>query len=341
MRRISILLVVLLLAIPAAAGTPYFLDRDGRLWQARSTPAGLALTAERDGEVLVNCSVPFASEVPGASDREIQVAADQLTGKVAVVWQRNFSAELSEIMLAVWNDGNWENITSLTQIPASRPRFPTVKLSQISSSEPDPEASADAPRELVVEDSFLHIAWWEGGGASQHGGYALLCLTAAPDEDGALVTRNIDQFVQNASGTALPTPQGALEHPLFAADSTRDRALLFHGSRRAPLFQLVEISFKLEAPPAPAEGISVVAQRRRHTPVFGVRGLYPVPRQMTLEGARIILGSDLTPVAYRVNGGKIEYMSATANGWSPRRTLAVDGELTLDRAIPLIENLVH
>jgi hypothetical protein len=338
MRRLALPAIMIVLAAAAIAGTPHSLDRSGVLWTASSGPEGLLLTAQRDGRTLVQSTVPFAVAAPGATDSEIQVAADDLTGKVAVVWQRNWSSDVSDIMLAVWNEGAWERVAPLSSDMSARPRFPAIQLSRVRSTVPDAEAPDDPSRVTVVEDSFLNIVWWEGFSSAQHGLYGLVCLTAAADEAGAVYERNLDDLLWLGSGCAFPAPQSVLERPLIASQPATDRAYLFHGSRRACLFQLVEVTFVLDNP---ASGIIVSAQRRRHTPVFGVKKLFAVPSSMSLDGARIVLGTDLNPVAYRVTGSKIEYISSSGVKWSPKRSLTVDSDLRIDQAIPLVESLAR
>ena len=338
MRRLLLCALSTLLAAGAFAAAPYSLDRSGVLWSATSQPDGLVLTAQRDGVELVRSIVPFAVATEGASDKEINVAADELTGKVAVLWQREWSASVSEVMVGVWNDGAWERITALSSDMSAHPRFPAVQLSRVSSTVPDPLAPTDPARATVVEESFLHVVWWSGSAGTQHGSYGLVRLSATADDADAVLTRNLDELVWLPTGCAWPAPASVLERPLFASQPVGSTAFLFHGSRRACLFQLVEVSFTLEdAPAAPV----VTAQRRRHTPVFGVRKLFAVPGSMSLDGARILLGDDLNPVAYRVVDGKIEYISSTGIRWTPKRSLAVDGALSVDQAIPLVEHLAR
>ncbi len=338
MRRLVLPAIVIFLAAVAGAGTPHSLDRGGVLWSAASSPDGLVLTAQRDGQTLVSSTVPFAVATAGATDSEIQVAADDLTGKVAVVWQRNWSSDVSDIMLAVWNAGAWERVTTLSSDMSSHPRFPAVQLSRVSSTVPNPLAPSDPSQATVVEDSFLHAVWWQGSGSAQHGSYGLLCLTAAPDDATAIYLRNLDDLLWLGAGCSFPAPQSVLERPLIASQPVSDRAYLFHGSRRACLFQLVEVSFTIDDS---ANGINVTIQRRRHTPVFGVKKLFAVPGSMSLDGARILLGTDLNPVAYRVSGGKVEFISSTGVRWSPKRSLTLDDDLSVDQAIPLVESLAH
>jgi len=338
MRRFANLAIAgLLLATAAGAGTSHYLDRAGVLWSASSQPDGLVLVAHRDGSEVLRTVVPFASGTTGASDSGISVASDELTGKVTVVWQRNWSPDASEIMLGVWNNGSWERVAPLSSSPGGRPRFPEIQLSRVQSTVPDPAAPGDPARATVVEDSFLHAVWWTGSGSTQHGEYGLLRLSAGVDESDALTVRSLDELMWLGGGCLWPAPQTALEHPLFASQPVGDRAYLFHGSRRACMFQLLEIGFELSDPLAG----TVTAMRKRHTPVFGVRKLFAVPGSMNLEGARFLLGTDLNPVAYRVVDGTIEYISSAGIRWSPKRTLPVGGELTLDLAIPLVEHLVR
>jgi hypothetical protein len=76
-------------------------------------------------------------------------------------------------------------------------------------------------------------------------------------------------------------------------------------------------------------------------PIFGVRGAFTMSTNLSMDGVRVMLGSDLTPVIYRVVGNEVQYVTAIGNRWSPRRTLTVKDNLTMDQAIPLVENLAR
>jgi hypothetical protein len=217
-----------------------------------------------------------------------------------------------------------------------------IALGQVATAVPE-AVPEDPERTVLVRDSFLHVVWWEGVGETEHAGYALLHLSAADDEGDALLRRDLDSLVAiglSCDGTMAPE---ILEHPLFADQASRDRALVFFGSRRSCLFFLAEVRLVLEAPaePDPESGLVVTAQRKRHVPVFGVRRAYSALQRISLEGARITIGGDLQPVAYRVVGQSIEYVVAGDDGWSPQRTLSVGEGLTLDQAIPLIQGLAR
>jgi len=340
MRRTFLTLAFLLAATAALAANPFFLDRNGLLWKGTSAPEGLVLTGERDGKVVIRSVVPFPLALAGTSDTGIQVAADDLSGKVMVVWQRNWSASASEVMLAVWRDGDWERVERLSSDLGAHPRNPTIQLSDVTTTDPDPNTPDDPSKATVVRDTFLHVIWWQGTG-DQSAEYALLRLTADAGEPEDLVHRDLDGFAGIGLACDTPAPPEVLEHPLLAAQTPRDRALMFFGSERNCLFQLVEIRFKLQTR-ATTDGVTVIAQRRRHMPIFGVRKMFAMTSDVSMEAARIVLGADLNPVIYRVvNGTTVEYITATETGWSPRRTLTVKDGMTMDQAIPLVENLAR
>jgi len=340
MRRTFLTLAFLMAATAVLAANPYYLDRTGVLWNASSAAEGLVLTGVRDGAEVVRSLVPFPLVVSGTSDAQIQVAADELTGKVVVVWQRNWSEDASEIMLAIWRDGDWQRVEHLTQDLSAHPRNPTIQLSEVATTVPDANAPDDPGKATVIHDSFLHAVWWEGT-EQGHGSYALLRLGADADDPDALLTRNLDAYANIGLACNAPVPPAVLEHPVFGDQPARDRAFLLFGSQRICLFQLLEVRFTLDPGQTESGGITVIAQRRRHMPIFGVRKVFVQEQEANMEGARVILGANLNPVVYRVVGTTLEYLMATENGWSPRRTLTVKDGLTMDQAIPLVEKLAR
>jgi hypothetical protein len=341
MRRSLLTLAFLLAATAALAANPYFLDRSGVLWNANAAPEGLVLTGVQGGAVVMRSVVPFPLAVYGTSDTQIQVAADELTGNVVVVWQRNWSQNASEIMLAVWRDGSWQRVERLAQDLAAHPRNPTIQLSEVATTVPDPSAPDDPSKATVISDSFLHVVWWEGTDQG-HASYALLWLNADAGDANALLTQNLETFASIGLACTVPVPPTVLEHPVFGDQASRDRAFLLFGSQRICLFQLLEVQFTLD-PGATTDpnGTTVIAQRSRHMPIFGVRKAFAMTRDLSMEGVRVVLGADLNPVVYRVVGNTVEYVTATDTGWSPRRTLTVKDGMTMDQAIPLVENLAR
>jgi hypothetical protein len=344
MRRTALLLAFLLTAVSAGAATPYFLDRQGVLWSGSSSKGGLVLTGQRNGQIIVQSTVPFALGFDVNQDVAIQVAADEPTGKVAVVWQRNWTSSASEIMLAVWHDGDWERIEHLSSDVLALPRNPVIQLTDVSTTVPDPDYPDDPSKATVVQDSFLNVVWWEGDDQQGHGTYASLRLTADPTDASALVEQDLDSFATIGFGCQVPVPPAVLEHPLFADQHDADRALVFFGAQRQCLFHLLQVRFELDTPAQPTSdggGLTAVAQRRRHVPIFGLVKTFPMTRDLAMDGTRLIVGHDLVPVAYRVTGPTLQYVTFGKNGWSPLRTLSVTDGLTIDQAIPLVENLAR
>jgi hypothetical protein len=341
MRRTFLTLAFVFAATAALAANPYFLDRNGMLWKATAAAEGLVLTGSQDGAVVVRSVVPFPLMVDGTSDTGIQVAADELTGKVAVIWQRNWAENASEVMLAVWRDGSWQRIEHLAQDLSAYPRNPAIRLTEIATTVPDPNVPDDPSKAVVIRDSFLHVVWWEGTDQG-HASYALLRLTADSGDPDALIKKNLESFASIGLACMAPVPPAVLEHPVFGNQDSRDRAYLLFGSQRICLFQLLEVSFSLDlGPDTGTGGIGVIAQRGRHMPIFGVRKAFAMTQEFDMESVRVVLGAGLSPVVYRANGNKVEYVIATETGWSPRRTLTVKDGMTMDQAIPLVENLAR
>jgi len=334
MRRILIACILIFGATAAFAANPYYLDRNGVLWTASPGTQGLILTGTQDGVQLVQSVVPFPISIPGANDAQIQVAADDLTGKVAVVWQRNWTANASEIIVAVWSAGDWERVQRLSQDLSTNPRNPAVRLTTVSSTVPDPNNPGDPTKATTVQDSFLHVAWWEGSDQS-YGMYGILQLTADPTDASALTVQDLDAFGMMGLPCGVPVPATALEHPVFASQDAANHAQLLVGSQRLCLLLVVEVHFTLDP------GTGDILNRRRHTPIFGVIAAFPMNRDFSMEGTRVILGANLNPVAYRVVDSAVQYMTFSNRAWSPIRMLAVSNGLTMDQAIPLVENLAR
>jgi hypothetical protein len=332
-----------LIAAAAGAATPYFLDRNGVLWKASADLNGLQLIGESEGAVVARATVPFPFGAPGTSDTEIQVAADEQTGKVAVVWQRNWASDVSDVMLAVWQNGQWEKVRRLSEDSSLHPRFPIVRISQVSTTVPDAAHPDDPARAVVVKDSFLEVVWWEGVADDQHGTMTIWQLNADSPDHTLAFQGSLDHFVFSGVSCDVAVPPAVLEHPQFTAQSAASKSLLFFGVQHTGLFYLLQIGFTLDTQPPAAggTGMTVIAQRGRHIPIFGLKKVFPMMQDFSMDNARVVLSSDLNPIAYRVNNSTVEYMTYGDQGWSPLRTLAVANGLTLDQAIPLVENLAR
>ncbi len=336
MRRFVIAAAVFLAASAVLAAGPYYLARNGILWKGASSPDGLVLTGEQAGEEIVRQTIPFTLGVGGSSDTEIQVAADEVSGKVALVWQRNWSEGYSDIMLAVWSEGTWERIDVLSDDVQGNPRNPVIEMTQAASQEADP---ADPESTVTVRDSFLSALWWQGQGEGQQARLAVLRLTAT-DEEPAPLTRTVLEGLGSVGlACDAPTPADVLDHPLFASQPDISRALAFYASAGSCTVNMLEIRFVLDR--IPDEGGTVIGQRGRHRPVFGVRKSYPSPLDFRMASARAVVGPDLNPVLYKVRDGHLEYTLAGRGGWTAVRTLEVKPDLTMDQAIPLVESLAR
>ena len=340
MRRTFLACLAIFGATAAFAANPYFLDRNGVLWNATASSDGLLLSGQRDGVVLTQNLVPFPILFPGAADNQIQVVADDLTGKVAVLWQRQWNSNAAEIMLAVWNGRSWERVEHLSTNLGAIPRNPSIRLTTVATRVPDPNSPDDPNKATIVQDSFVHAAWWEGSDQT-HGMYALLQLTADPGDPSGLTLQDLSDFTMLGFPCTVPVPAQTLEHPVFASDSSSDSARLLFGSQEQCLLLELDVHFSLEASAASAAGAQIV-NRRRHTPIFGVAGAFPLNANMSMDDTRVILGTNQTPVAYRVlDGGTLQYVTFSKGQWSDVRTLPVSKTLTMDQAISLVENLAR
>jgi hypothetical protein len=342
MRRIAFGFA-LLLAASSFAATPYFLDRSGLLWKAAASQTGLVLTAEREGNVVVRSEVPFELGLSSSNDTNIQVAADELTGKVAVVWQRNWSASASQIMVAVWQDGQWDRVDNLSGDVTLHPRNPVIQLSHPTALAASALHMSANPTAQYIEDTFLNIAWWQGESDNASATYAGVRLTGTGDLADDITHQDLGIYLTLGLACQNVTPADTLEYPQFAEQTPSDRALVLFASPRTCLFHLVEIDFRLvNVPSSTGEGGTVIAQRKRQVPIFGVRQVYAMPDSFGLDNARILLDGRFNPVAYRVSGDQqLDYTVSGSSGWSGKRTLSIANDLTLDRAIRLVENLTR
>ena len=341
MRR-SVLTLFMIVVASAAFASSQFLDLGGTLWSAMATSQGLRLTGTNNGQIVVDTTIPFGIALAGTSDTNINVAADDLTGKVVVAWQRNWSPTVSELMLAVWQAGSWERINQLTPDIGDQPTNPAIQISQVSTAVPDPSQPNNPAAAQTVTDSFVTTVWWDAGGDSPHASVATICLTADPNDPTATVYHNLDDFAALGLTCASSTPPDVLQHPIFGTQFDHSQVMVFFGSQHICLFQLLQIQFALATSGASGNGTAGASlNRARHIPIFGVMQLYPMISGVEMDGLRVILGSSLSPVAYRVNGTALEYMTCGSQGWSPLRTLPVNDTLTMDQAIPLVENLAR
>lgn len=341
MKRLSLMVAgISLVAVVGLAAEPITLDRNGVLWRLTATSSGTELVGTKDGVEVARSAVPFPLGLAGQNDSYLQLVADELTGKVVVAWQRNWSANFSDIVLAVWNSQGWERIAYLTGDPSLRARNPMLKLARATSSYPHPE---DPTKTVTVSESFALVLWWQGDSGDQQARLASLNLTAAGDDENAVNVVTLDGQLGIGIGCSQPLPQEVLEHPMFASGVPGPVVHVLAASSTTCLLFVHEIRFELEDPARGEDqgGLGAVALRRRHTPIFGVRKVLPVTRELSAEGTRAVLGADLQPVLYRLVPEGVEYAVATDSGWSPKRLLRLEEGLSLDKAIALVENLAR
>jgi hypothetical protein len=327
----------LTVAVAAFAAEPYTLDRNGVFWRVEATSSGAALVGTKGSVEVARSLVPFPLGLAGQYDSNLQLVADELSGKVVLAWQRNFSDKASDVVLAVWHEGSWERVEYLVRDPFLHPRNPVLRLAQATSSYPDPEN----PETLItVKESFALLAWWQGS-SEQQARLAILRLSGEPEDPGALEVRDVSTSPGIGFNCPQPLPDEAVERPAFAAEPPGPVSHLLVASPDTCLLFVHEIRFDLAPPQQQDGGIGVEAMRRRHTPIFGVRKVLPVTKELAAAGTRVVLGGNLQPVLYQVLGDKLRYTVATESGWSEPRTLAVGPELPLDKAIALVENLAR
>lgn len=340
MKKLGLALISISLAVPAFAGQSYTLDRNGVFWRLESDAQGTVLIGTKDGREIARSTVPFPLGIAGQNDASLQLVADELTGKVILAWQRNWADTLSEIMLAVWKENQWERIERLTPQLESNPRNPVLKLARVSSTSQDPVNPEDR---VTVTESFALVAWYQGSLDSGEIYLAALRLPASPEEDEALTIHKVDSSPHLGLNCPQPLSQETVERPEFASEPPGPVSHLLVASPTTCLLLIHEIRFEFRErkDQEASRGPLVQAMRRRHTPIFGVRRMLPVPQGIGVQGARVILGADLQPVLYRVVPGAITYMLADQNGWSELRTLPLGDGLQLPEAIALVENLAR
>jgi len=341
MRRIATCLVTAALATSVAFAEARFVDRDGTLWTAAPTMEGLRLTGTRNGEPVASGVLPVMFAGSLRYDQEIQVIADEVTGKVAVVWQREWAPGTSEIRMAVWSQDAWEQVLVLSEESGRHPRYPVSQLARVTTmipAEVDPGDSSVVlkPADLVQE-SFMQVVWWEDGDEYSRARMAIVRMSADHDDPEPVIAYNLDLLAQGGEPCGPGYVEDLLERPLFSSRAAVDRGMVFFGSERTCRFNVLEITFPLEDPDdPPAE-----AQRRRHRPVFGVRDTFDIPVEIRMAGARVLVAAQLKPVVYRVLADAVEFFIAGEAGWSSRRTLPLGEDLDRAQAVLLMEDLAR
>jgi len=340
MKRSALALIFFFATALAFAADQVALDRNGVFWRLEATPSGTLLVGTKDGQEVARSLVPFPLGVAGQTDRNLQMVADDLSGKVVLAWQRQWGPLYSDIVLAVWNQGTWERVSYLTGDSTLQPRNPSLKLSSATSSYPDPE---DPEKTITVTDSFALVLWWQGTEDQQRAKLAVLHLQASPEEENSLRVYELATSPGFGINCAQPLPAEALEHPTFANEPPGPVSHLLVASPTTCLLFVHEIQLQLEPPTSNSQegGMGAVALRRRHTPIFGVRKVLPVTGQLAAAGTQAVIGADLKPVLYRVVPEGVEYTVADEQGWSPKRLLRLEGGLTLDRALALVAGLAR
>jgi hypothetical protein len=304
------------------------LTRAGDLYGVGQTETGLVVTVTMSDGSSLELEVPQTTGIDATS---VDVAVDELTGSIFVLWQEGAGAD-STVVFANYTEDTWFGPMILAGGDGTAAMNPEMLVFR-HSAEVEVEGE-ELPR--LYEDTFVHIAWWGFVGAPNDGSayYSGVPL----DEQGMpdfidFEPRAVSELLPFGINCSVGSEAPALLHPRLFVDPESGNPHIFAADLGQCLFQIIELSYQPE--------VESMAKRRRRVVVLGRARMLTIRGDVNLATAKVGIGHNLSVVMYWDESEDVEYIRADDEGWSDMRSLSTGEDLSRDRAIELIRDLAH
>jgi hypothetical protein len=340
MRRthtLLLMLVVVAVAVPVAAGDMALGRSTGDLYRVHDTERGIAVTQTTPDGTVTESVIPQTAELDPTS---LGIVVHEASGSVYVVWQRN-QRYLTSVDFAALIDGTWAGPYTLAGNALASARNPQMLTDTVTTEiEIAPTTEDEEPTTETVTTTFLHLVWWSHVNEDDPG---VAYFGALPLLDGGMPA--FEEFAPQPLADLLPYGIGCggigddatnLTFPKLFIDPDSGNPHVLATDFSECLFQIIRILYEVEDRGEEFTG----TKRRRHITVYRVERTIAVNPQLKLAGASAEVGHDLSIVLHWDTEDAVDYMQLTQDDASEVRTLKLDG-LSHEEAVDLIRSLAR
>lgn len=274
--------------------------------------------------------------VSSQEKRGLQLAYDESTGKLLLLWIEEISA-YSHVRVGVLQNGAWTNSALMPTQGLSRAFNPQMQLTHQTVTFLD-----DKNATVSQTASILSVIWWEESNAVL-ARFASVFLDEDSRDPGSIDVYEMPALIGSKSVLdAGDVPSGAYLYPALQSDGLSGVLL----ASFADLFDLKEKVVHVSYPSdrgKPSE-TGNIKWERRHAPIVSIALTGPVARMVPIlahqtdptSGVTTIIGAGYRPTLSWRDGDSLKYSRLDGADWSPVRSIAIDDTMTYEMARALV-----
>ena len=268
--------------------------------------------------------------------RGLQLAFDESTGKLILLWTEDLSA-YSHIRVGVLQNGTWTNSALLPTQGISRAYNPQMRLTHQTVTQLDEQ---DVPVSSTA--SILSVIWWEESQAGQ-ARFAALFLDESSSDLANLAIYDLPTLVGSATESSYDDiPSGAYLYPALQVDGLSGSLLASFADLSDKKHKVVRVDFPGDRG-KPSE-IGNLKWQRRHGPIVSIETSGPAARTAPVlvhqtdpsAGVVTTIGAGYRPTLSWRDGDSLKFTRLEGENWAPVRSIAVDETMSYDRALSLV-----
>ncbi len=186
------------------------------------------------------------------------------------------------------------------------------------------------------------MIWWEDSQYAQ-ARYAVLYLDETNFDPTALAIYDLPALLGTAGDTSTAgIPSGAYLYPSLQPDGLSGSVLASFADLHDGKYKVVRIQFPQDW--GKSSEPDNLNWKRRHIPIVGVTlaappALIAPDAGGTRDGMRTTIGDRYRPTLSWGEDGKVKFSRFDGTDWAPVRFIAVDDQMTYDRAFELVTGM--
>ncbi|HTY43100.1 MAG TPA: hypothetical protein VMH79_14615 [Thermoanaerobaculia bacterium] len=268
----------------------------------------------------------------------LALAYDEETATLLVLWTEDVSA-FSQIRVGVLRGGTWTNSMLLPSAGISRAYNPEMLVTHRVATYLDQNNQP-----VTKTSSILSIVWWEQA-IQQQARFAVLFLDETNFDPTALAIYDMSTLVgSTGDSSSAGFATGAYMYPSLQPDGLSGSVLVAFADLRDQKFKVARIDFPTDwGQPSDPNSVN---WKRRHIPIVGVSMEGPVARNTpdvvdTRDGVRTTIGQGYRPTLSwgDADSSSLRYTRLGSADWDPVRSIALDDQMTYDRAQALVAGM--